>query len=293
MTNASPAPLDYGRFADELGIDLIALEPEGQPGVEYQPVNELAAQLLSAHICRQFGILPVAFAGGVLTVATAGLVQPVVRDIAGAITGREVRFVLAPADQIARATSRVFGGEDSDELQSAPVIVANRLRDEGGEVAVAASDTREELELAELGVDVPWRLGRILVSRGLIATSEEVESALAEQQRTASPLGSILVHQGVVDEETMTEVIAQQLELPVAKLSEYEPDPDALAIITEPVARKLRCVPLAADARAVYIVSDRALDEETRRRCRLTPADAVSADGAAQRYRRAAAADLR
>ena len=263
MTNASPAPLDYGRFADELGIDLIALEPEGQPGVEYQPVNELAAQLLSAHICRQFGILPVAFAGGVLTVATAGLVQPVVRDIAGAITGREVRFVLAPADQIARATSRVFGGEDSDELQSAPVIAANRLRDEGGEVAVAASDTREELELAELGVDVPWRLGRILVSRGL-ATSEEVESALAEQQRTASPLGSILVHQGVVDEETMTEVIAQQLELPVAKLSEYEPDPDALAIIPEPVARKLRCVPLAADARAVYIVSDRALDEETR-----------------------------
>ncbi len=264
--NASHAPLDSSRLAAELGLELVALESDGELGVEYQRVNELAAQLLSEHICRQFAILPVAFADGVLTIATAGPVQPVVRDIAAAITGRDVRFVLAPREHIARAIDRVFDdtGDDDPRLE-APIVDEPLVEEDDGELAIAPPDQVEERELAELGVDVPWRLGRILVARGL-ATSEDVESALAEQQRTGSPLGSILVHGGVVDEQMMTEVIAQQLELPVAKLSEYEPDPDALAIIPEPEARKLRCVPLAADARAVYIVTDRALDDDTRAR---------------------------
>jgi glycosyltransferase XagB len=263
--NASHASRDYSRLAAELGLELVELQ-DGDDDGPGQPVNELAAQLLPAHICRQFTILPVAFEGGVLTVATAGLVQPAVRDIAAAITGREVRFVLAAPEEITRAIDRTFAARgDGEPLPPAPVLEDPLAPAPDGDATPAPLGRLEEHERAELGVDVPWRLGRILVSRGL-ATPEDVDAALAEQERTGSPLGSILVHDGVVDEQTMTEVIAQQLELPVAKLSEYEPDPEALAIIPEHEARALRCVPLAVDARAVYVVTDRALDDETRAR---------------------------
>jgi cellulose synthase/poly-beta-1,6-N-acetylglucosamine synthase-like glycosyltransferase len=266
MTNASHASRDYARLAAELQLELVSLEPDGDAGADCQSVNELAAQLLSERICRQFGILPVALGGGVLTVAAPGLVQPAVRDITAAITGREIRFVLAPGEQIARAITRVFGDRGDDELEiPEPVVDGPPAPDPAPGVSIAAPEEVDPAELAELGVDVPWRLGRILVSRGL-ATSEDLAAALDEQQRTGSPLGSILVHAGVVDEHTMIEVVAEQLELPVAKLAEYEPDPEALAIIPEPEARELRCVPLAADARAVYIVTDRPLDDETRAR---------------------------
>jgi glycosyltransferase XagB len=264
MTNLSQASRDDDQVAVRLGLELISLEPTADGGAPPHAVNQLAAQLLSEHICRQFSILPVAFTGGVLTVATAGLVQPVIRDITAAITGREVRFVLAPREQIARATDRVFGA-GSPRAPEGPGL-EDPLTTYAQEGATPATVGELEAdELAELGVDVPWRLGRILVARGL-ATAEQVEAALAEQERTGSSIGSILVHAGVVDEQTMIEVVAQQLELPVAKLSEYEPDREALAIIPEHEARELRCVPLATDDRAVYIVSDRALDDETRAR---------------------------
>src|ERR1700742_196188 len=223
MTNTSQATRDSGRLAAELGLAHVELEPTGAVGVEHLNVNPLAAQLLSEHICRQFSILPVAFVGGVLTVATAGLVQPVIRDIAAAITGREVRFVLAPREQIERAIGRAFHGAGEEALRPAAPLAADPLDPHPGvDSQLAPPGELEEHELAELGVDRPWRLGRILISRGL-ATPEQVEAALAEQERTGSSLGSILVHDGIVDEQTMTEVIAQQLELPVAKLSEYEP----------------------------------------------------------------------
>lgn len=250
-------------LAREAELARVSLEPAATPGSEHRPVNELAAQLLSEHICRQFQILPIALEHGVLTVAAAGLVQPVVRDIAAAITGREIRFVVAPREQVARAIDRAFDGRP--DPFSAPVAVEPPPGAPAIDRGPSPLGAPDEQELADLGVDVPWRLGRILVARGL-ATPAEIEEALAEQQQTGSALGATLVHAGVVGELEMTEVIAEQLELPVAKLAEYEPDAEALAIIPEPVARELRCVPLAVDARAVYLVSDGPLDEATRAR---------------------------
>jgi len=59
-------------------------------------------------------------------------------------------------------------------------------------------------------VDFPWRpLGEILVERGFIVPGE-LETALAEQQRTGRKLGEILVAHGALTGSQLTRVLVEQ-----------------------------------------------------------------------------------
>lgn len=86
-------------------------------------------------------------------------------------------------------------------------------------------------------------LGSVLVSHGLI-TEEQLEAALRLQKQTNLRLGETLVSNGWITEEDLSKGISKQLFIPFVKISDLDPDLDALCIIPQPVAERLDILPL-------------------------------------------------
>ena len=81
------------------------------------------------------------------------------------------------------------------------------------------------------------QLGDVLVLRGLV-THEQVQEALELQTQSGGRLGELLVQMGVLEERDLVGALAEFFGMPVADLRRYKPDPDALALISEDVARR-------------------------------------------------------
>jgi|SRR5580700_2282201 type IV pilus assembly protein PilB len=100
----SPSRIAASRqLADHAGVRFVTLEPT--PGAEdaHCPVDPAARTLLSPQLCRQLGLLPIAVEEGVVLIASAEPVQYLPYEVAAALGGRPVSFVVAPPDQLARA----------------------------------------------------------------------------------------------------------------------------------------------------------------------------------------------
>jgi hypothetical protein len=91
------------RLADHAGVPFVTLE--STPGAEdtYHAVDPAARSLLSAELCRRLGILPIALDQEMVVIASHEPVEYLPYDVAAALGGRPVQFVVAPADQLARA----------------------------------------------------------------------------------------------------------------------------------------------------------------------------------------------
>jgi hypothetical protein len=77
--------------------------------------------------------------------------------------------------------------------------------------------------------DFPWRpLGEHLFERGFVVRSE-LETALAEQQRTGRKLGEILVAQGALTGSQLTRILVEQAGLRVEDSAAAAPPPAAPA----------------------------------------------------------------
>jgi cellulose synthase/poly-beta-1,6-N-acetylglucosamine synthase-like glycosyltransferase len=236
QTTTAPEPSRsfYRRLAAHAGLEFVSLDPARAADPEYRPINPLAARLLSEQICRYHRMLPVSYANGVVTIATPEPFDQVAREVATALTGRSVRFVVTPEEDVEQAIDRTFEAMPGEAARVAPVTEPS----------------------------YPTRIGDLLVARGL-ATDEEVRAALEEQERTGSRVGDILVHSGIVREPELVAILAEQFQLPLVDLSEYEPDPAALALIPEPLARHLRVVPIAVDDATLYLAIADVLDDDT------------------------------
>jgi cellulose synthase/poly-beta-1,6-N-acetylglucosamine synthase-like glycosyltransferase len=235
QTTTAPEPSRsfYRRLAGHAGLEFVTLDPAQREDPDYRAINPLAARLLSEQICRYHRMLPVSYANGVVTIATPEPFDQVAREVATALTGRSVRFVVTPEDDIDAAIDATF--------EAMP---------------------HEDAAISVTEPSYGTRIGDLLVGRGL-ATDEQVAAALEEQERTGSRLGDILVHSGIVREPELVAILAEQFQLPLVDLSEYEPDPAALELIPEPLARHLRVVPIAVDDTTLYLAIADVLDDDT------------------------------
>jgi glycosyltransferase XagB len=206
-------------------FDQIELDPT-EGGAD--PVNPLAAQLLPEPVCRHFTLLPVSVAGGEVVLAAANPWDALGLEVARTLSPQPLRVVVAPPDQVERAIDRVYAG-----LAEMPEAVAPGR----------------------------GRLGELLLARGQLST-EQLDWALEVQERTGSRLGEILVHEELVPEADVAAALAEQLSVPLLDLEGVDPDPAALAVIPEVVQRGHRCVPIAVDADALYLVIADPLDDE-------------------------------
>lgn len=252
----------YRRLAHHAGLEFVSLDPSAGEA-EFRPVNPLAARLLSEQVCRSFGMLAVSYRDGVVIVASSDPYDTVAREIAESVTGRDVRFAVAPPEEVQRAIEEAFSplpasfaGTGFPGAAPAPETAAGVPVDAAGGVAEPFDTT------AAVPVLLPGRIGDLLVERGL-ASEDQVADALEEQRRTGSRLGEVLVAKGVLDEHQLVAILAEQFQLPLVDLTDYAPDPAALGLVPEPLARHLRCVPIGVESGTLYLVVSDVLDDET------------------------------
>ncbi|MEY2445234.1 MAG: type pilus assembly protein PilB [Ilumatobacteraceae bacterium] len=105
---------------------------------------------------------------------------------------------------------------------------------------------------ATISPDSRARLGDVLLSHNILVP-EQLTGALNLQQESGRQLGAILVEQGLLDPRTLNEALAAQLGLPTIDLRTVRPTPEALAFVSEEMARRLRIVPLRVDGDALDV----------------------------------------
>ncbi|HEX2032032.1 MAG TPA: ATPase, T2SS/T4P/T4SS family [Actinomycetota bacterium] len=99
-------------------------------------------------------------------------------------------------------------------------------------------------------------LGDVLVDEGLI-TAEQLERAVAEQQRVGKSLGRVLVDLGMLKEAELVASLARQVGLDFVDLAEHSIDPSAAALISEQMARRYRVLPIGFEGeRLIVAMSD-------------------------------------
>ena len=89
-------------------------------------------------------------------------------------------------------------------------------------------------------------LGQLLVKRGLVS-EEQVGAALAMQSTSGKRLGELLVDIGALDERSLVEALADYFDMPVTHLRRDAPDPAALALVPEHLAREHLAIPVHID----------------------------------------------
>lgn len=85
------------------------------------------------------------------------------------------------------------------------------------------------------------RLGDLLVEEGII-TEAQVEQALAAQKSTGRKLGDALIELGFLSEQQMLSFLSQQLAIPLIDLSRANVDVEAVQLLPEVHARRLRAL---------------------------------------------------
>ncbi len=90
------------------------------------------------------------------------------------------------------------------------------------------------------------QLGEFLLEKGLI-NRDQLRVALTEQKQKNERLGKILVRLGLVSESVLRDVLAEMLRVESVDLSRVVPDADAVALLPEDIARRLRLLPVAFD----------------------------------------------
>ena len=71
-------------------------------------------------------------------------------------------------------------------------------------------ETSPELEVADLGLMTRRLLGELLVAQGLL-TDEQLQWALAEQEKSGRLLGEVVVQHGLVSMVALVNALVEQL----------------------------------------------------------------------------------
>ena len=279
--STTPADAAYLRaIAAGAGVPFVALI-QGGAGDRMEPVNPLAARLLSEQACSNFCVVPIAYSEGVVTIATADPLDSLAQNVCGALLGRPINWVVAAPEEIMETIQECFqaapGGAGEPQQEDAPADMPTRSVD----------------DLVRLGIHEHLRIGEMLLLRSIV-TPEMVEQACEEQRRTGSRVGEILVHNGAVAERELIGALAEQLQIPLVDVSGLDPESLPQDVIPEPLARHLRCVPIGMDERCVYLAIARAARQRHDRGvARAHEPRAARLPGDRELDRRAAAADPR
>ncbi len=184
-------------------------------------------------------MLPIAYRDAVVTIAFSDPFDKLAIELATALTASEVQPVVAVPADLDGAIARMFGPLKAPHFE----------------------------DLGPAPSDAP-RVGDLLVASGA-TSNEQIEAALAEQRRTGSRLGDVLLHAGIISEADLIRVLAEKLQMPPLDLAGGEVHAEAVRTIPEEVARALGVAPVAADETALYIAVADALGPDDLRTLRL------------------------
>ena len=103
--------------------------------------------------------------------------------------------------------------------------------------------------------------GELLIEFGL-ATEEDVEQALRQQQESGLKLGEALVEMGKITEENIEWVLAKQLDIPFVIVDEKTADPDLILKFPKDFLMVNRIIPMYENEQEVAIATDDPLNSD-------------------------------
>jgi len=95
-------------------------------------------------------------------------------------------------------------------------------------------------------------LGEYLIEKGLL-TPEQLQDALRVQHSTGKDLAQILVDQAVVSERDAYEAKAYEMGLPFVDLDRTPPDPSAVNVVREHIAKRYNVMPVKKEGNVLYL----------------------------------------
>ena len=98
------------------------------------------------------------------------------------------------------------------------------------------------------------KIGRILINEGFI-TEEQLTEALIKQVELALPLGKTLVQDGCITDEQLARALSIQLQIPFCNPLELNIDADVLAVLTARQAEKYRVIPVKLEENRVTLAT--------------------------------------
>jgi type IV pilus assembly protein PilB len=87
------------------------------------------------------------------------------------------------------------------------------------------------------------KLGKMLVNAKLI-TDEQLQNALATQQKEGGRLGSVLMKLGYIKEQDLLQFLSKQYSVPAVDLSVLEIDPSVIRLIPGEIVQKYQVIPV-------------------------------------------------
>ena len=107
----------------------------------------------------------------------------------------------------------------------------------------------------------PKRLGEIFTHSGLIS-NDQLEEALAAQEKSGKHLGELLVDRGYVTERDVAEAIATQFSLPYLSPLQYFTPGEMVNVISPETMAKHRIVPIDKLGKILMVVVAGPVDNE-------------------------------
>jgi type IV pilus assembly protein PilB len=95
-------------------------------------------------------------------------------------------------------------------------------------------------------------IGEILIEMGVI-TRAQLEEALRVGKRTNTRVGNAIVNLGYATEQDIARALGDQYKIPSIILSTTIPDPDALKLIPEAIARRHNLIPVAIEGDSLRV----------------------------------------
>ena len=100
------------------------------------------------------------------------------------------------------------------------------------------------------------RIADILTAQRM-ATREQLDAAMLESSQNGKNFARLLIQQGVITQDRLTELLSKELGLPMISLAKYKLDPAVASLIPERLARQYGVIALAKFGdRLVVAVSD-------------------------------------
>jgi type IV pilus assembly protein PilB len=96
------------------------------------------------------------------------------------------------------------------------------------------------------------RIGQLLVSEGLI-TRDQLGQALQEQRTSGGRLGYTLVKLGIIEELSLTRLLARQYKIPAVDLTKSDIDPALVRLVPAEIATQHLVLPLKREGRVLYV----------------------------------------
>jgi len=87
------------------------------------------------------------------------------------------------------------------------------------------------------------KLGQVLVDLGYIE-EEQLDVLLKESQQVGRPVGELALSRGMITEEQMVQALSEHHGLKVVALNELKPQPEAIAMVPETMAKLYKLLPL-------------------------------------------------